>query len=420
MSDFSDEKLQDAIAAAIDHATTRYANDRSSVFASSSDHASAYFGGMNEALRAWGRTKECMVPNCKERSIAKSHAVSKQMSLATIAEERHVLEPQLDKRSGALGLVQVGVGDASTFPGFCSKHEQLFVGFENSKEMTSPEHYGLQVYRSACRELFRTRWKVEYDTQMVDTFVKRRDEGIQRMILEHLANAGHTNVSNLSLWSIEDPAVDHAREMIGHVQGVAKKFESELLPALEKGVFSGDFSDCRIVSVHIDVELPVALCGSGGFYVEPQNPHLVTALLSVIPQPKSTLIFMCAEAAQETYLQEYLKYWSTHSIKLLSMIESWMIFGTDQWYLRPSIWNTLPTSRQESILRLIWNPRRNIAEECPLSVFDALRKEILSRAERRADAGSPEFLAFFQPEYAKLNPGAQPEDTMDLGELLGF
>lgn len=421
MSQSSDPHFVKAVIAAIDQAFDRYAEDNKVIFKSSSERAAAHFGGMNDALREWGKSKRCMVPGCNAQSIAKSHAISKQMSLATVAENRHVLEPRFDQRSGVLGLASVGVADASTFPGFCSSHEQLFVEFENGKQMTSSKHYGLQLYRSACRELFRTRWILKRDTLMLKTYVERRDAGMRRMILEHLAKAGYTNVRELSGFKMSDPLVEHAQRMIGHVQDIVTRLETVLLPALENGVFGSDGSGVGAVAVSIDIELPVALCGSGQFHVDPKNPRPVMALLNVIPQPGSTLILMGAEAAQEPDLVAYLNQWSTHAIKLLGMIESWMIFGTDQWYLRPSVWSAVPSDRQRALCRLILNPRRHIGQECPLSVFDDLRTELLRLADlERADAGSPGHLEFFGPERDKLNPSPQPEDAMDLRELVGF
>ena len=74
----------------------------------------------------------------------------------------------------------------------------------------------------------------------------------------------------------------------------------------------------------------------------------------------------------------YISNWTENIFSLLSMIEPWMVNGTDQWYLKTEIWNSLPDSRKKEILEAMVECEQNIGEEYHLSIFDDLRTEFLS------------------------------------------
>ena len=50
-------------------------------------------------------------------------------------------------------MLSIGINEASTFPGYCLEHENLFSEFENIKDFKTGEHMGLQLYRTVCREI---------------------------------------------------------------------------------------------------------------------------------------------------------------------------------------------------------------------------------------------------------------------------
>lgn len=92
--------------------------------------------------------------------IVKAHTVSKSASLQHIARDGHVYQItpnflSLKNGSDPLKLKLVGTNLASTFTGFCKKHDnEIFAPIEKQQFRGAPEQCFLVAYRALCREVF--------------------------------------------------------------------------------------------------------------------------------------------------------------------------------------------------------------------------------------------------------------------------
>lgn len=104
------------------------------------------FGQVNAERLKYYATGPCQHPHaavttCSSPASIKSHTIQRRGGLGAIAENGHVCSTKkafanLEKRSGQVDMEKIGVGQASTFPGFCSYHDtELFRPVEqvNSK-----------------------------------------------------------------------------------------------------------------------------------------------------------------------------------------------------------------------------------------------------------------------------------------------
>jgi len=116
-----------------------------------------------EFRNAFGK-RECLVPNelhdrC-DGHIVKAHTVPKSGSLKHIARDGHVYAfmPSLEKiikNNGVIYPELVGVNNASTFTGFCARHDnELFLKLEDQEFIGSREQCFLLGYRAVAREFF--------------------------------------------------------------------------------------------------------------------------------------------------------------------------------------------------------------------------------------------------------------------------
>ena len=114
------------------------------------------------ALRREFSTKSCGAPdalkaNCSKQ-IAKADTVPKSGSLERIARNGHVYSfvpsfQDLTKNNGRLVPVLNGINYASTFTGFCSKHDDaIFAPIEKTHFSGTPEQCFLLGFRSLARE----------------------------------------------------------------------------------------------------------------------------------------------------------------------------------------------------------------------------------------------------------------------------
>ncbi len=97
--------------------------------------------------------------NCTLK-IIEAHTVSKSGSLRKIARNGKVyhFKPDINAlfdNGGKLSLREVGVGQASTFPGFCAYHDkELFSPIEDQVFECTPRNVALLGYRAVAKEIY--------------------------------------------------------------------------------------------------------------------------------------------------------------------------------------------------------------------------------------------------------------------------
>ena len=122
------------------------------------------FGKMNAELSKYFSTGPCQHPdaslvNCSTPSSIQSHTIQRRGGLAAIAEDGHVYSTkkafiEIDKRNGQIGMAKIGVGKASTFPGFCSRHDtELFRPVELAESKLDIYNGFLLSFRALTYEL---------------------------------------------------------------------------------------------------------------------------------------------------------------------------------------------------------------------------------------------------------------------------
>lgn len=127
-----------------------------------------------EAEKRARNRKLCLHPDAQdsecEGDIVKAHTVQR-AGLAKIAEDGHVHTFVQDVsllRSGggkrhAIVPRRVGIGSASTFTGFCEKHDNdTFRPIEDEDIECSNEHAFLLAYRALCHALYKKKAALEY------------------------------------------------------------------------------------------------------------------------------------------------------------------------------------------------------------------------------------------------------------------
>lgn len=121
---------------------------------------------MGEALNAIKKAdkKLCLYPSsetdeCKG-GIINAHTIQRNGGLSRIAVDGHVYQfgvhlPDLNSGDESLGPKLVGIKNATTFTGFCSKHDTyIFKPIETQPVGDNEEQAFLLGYRSICKELY--------------------------------------------------------------------------------------------------------------------------------------------------------------------------------------------------------------------------------------------------------------------------
>lgn len=149
---------------------------------------------LEACLKSEFSTKTCSVPkewqaDCSG-TIIKAHTVPRSESLKQIAREGHVYSfvmsmKNLEQNSGKLLPTLNGISKASTFTGFCSKHDNsIFVPLEDEKFRGTSEQCFLLSYRAFSRECFTKAAQARTLVTQLRSMDRGKSPATQRMIQE--------------------------------------------------------------------------------------------------------------------------------------------------------------------------------------------------------------------------------------------
>ncbi len=182
-------------------------------------------------------------PETCDGPVVSSHTIQRSGGLTRIARSGHVyaFKPDLGllkKHDGLLTPILVGVGNASTFPGFCGRHDkEMFRPIEDHPfDESNPEHVFLVCYRAICQELHAKRGVLQHLTSM-----RNLDKG-----------KPFSHQVQFQQWL--------ARYTAGTLAGL--RDAEHLKGAMDDIAQSHDFSTLNYVAVSLDGEPPFLCCGA--------------------------------------------------------------------------------------------------------------------------------------------------------------
>lgn len=315
--------------------------------------------------------RECIAPDCSEPSVRRSHTIQK-ASLELIAERRHVLAPAVNHKVNRVEMMPLGINRASAFPGFCTKHEQMFGQFEKTGRIEPERDLHLQIYRSVCREIVRLRIDTEAVTEGLKDYFEFRRRKLEQLVRERVPN----ETFSYNEVKASDPRESEVRDRLASVEPALVAFQSQFEPAALAGISDPEKGLCTY-AVMFDEPLPVCLSGQGNFQIQTkQGVHSVRALLLVLPQDNETIVSISVLQRDKDYLARYLCEFSG-LLGHLCMIESWMIHGTDHWFISPSVWTSIRPDKRQAILDDILDVSRNIGCYGRHTIFNELKRRVI-------------------------------------------
>ncbi len=94
----------------------------------------------------------------------------------------------------------------------------------------------------------------------------------------------------------------------------------------------------------------------------------------VIPQEEGSLLYVAV--IRRSGRDRRVSCETRSDLDLIDIIESWMVRQTDHWFIRPSVWNSIPADRQVRLC-LKCLPNTCVGESYDLSIPDDLRRTAL-------------------------------------------
>lgn len=391
---------------AFDAAASNLEKHTAVIFPSEEERKRLFFGSLARWGKAWSKPGRCMYDGCTRKSIARSHSISLGASIAQIAEDGHVLTPKYG--DDGVELVRIGKREASTFPGFCDEHEALFSEFENEGSITEDRHFQLQVFRTLCREIYSKRHGQQKLNDMLTVYRTLRDDYVRRAIVpQHLKSGDAANSFNVRF---ENDATEvQLVDLL--TSGEEDLVELEALYHLIVDDLRAGTSNVAIQVQAFNLQLPVCLSGLGVLnYREDGTDKRCLACLAVLPEAQGTKILIAVAPEHEDVAALHMS--ETASPVVLARVESWMLHGSDHWFIRPSSWALIPEARQRAIRNRIPVPG-SLVEVPPFSVLDEMRQQIIAEIDRALASG--ELSAEDEPRARQLHTVEQGKLDYDPG-----
>jgi hypothetical protein len=340
----------------------------------------------HDLSKAMRRPRSCIYPGCENQSIPRSHTIQKAGPLSFIAERSHVVAPVFTSNSEGYSIARVGLNDASTFPGFCQNHEAIFHAFEKTGEIKTERDIVLQIFRTICREIAVKQIQMAQIRKVRET----HDRLIEKKAMDKLkSRLGSDFVKKHGLRNLTFDRVSKAQvgmlEAERELGEVLNVLETEFLPA---SALELDGSEGSLYHVSVAVQQPLSVCLSGiaNFWIDDHGKHIsVRTILNVLPSPQKTLIVATTSAVHKRYLETYMHRMLDQMNGALIMVETWMVRGTDHWFMTPSEWENIPKSRQRKILGDMLDESHSIGESYQTSIFDSVRQQMLTLPEVKAE-----------------------------------
>jgi len=184
---------------------------------------------------------------------------------------------------------------------------------------------------------------------------------------------------NVAVTRVEtaDPPLELTTTRLQEARHELASFTNEFYPVAVRGLASPE--EGLIGSAFaVDVAIPLCLSGAGNFYVkDAEGVHRVRVLLTVVPGENRTMVSIAGMPADRRHLATYQAARFKNGLTLLSAIESWMIHGTDNWYLAPSVWDAITPQEQNAILHDILDESRSLSNVYDRNVFKVLRQQLI-------------------------------------------
>lgn len=315
---------------------------------------------------------KCVCPNCCNKSIKRSHTIPRGMSLDIIAENKKVVMPifveRYPVREYFIEAAEIGIGQASTFPGFCKKHELIFQTYEKRQEINKQDDVIKQLFRNVTYNCFILERRIELSKNIIERYKDIRNQAaynylkkseLKGMLKEVIISGEDKNIINLTF---------HQQKLIDYYTKL-EKYKMNLWK-----IIAGSDADITSISVILDVLFPVSICGCTEIVFDDSE---YVCSIDVVPSKKETLVTIGFYGEISSELYDIVKSRLNHPLTILNFIESTIVYGTDNWYLNPKVWTMLSDKRKERLISEMQNLGKSIFDEVPYSIFDDIRRYIV-------------------------------------------
>ena len=312
------------------------------------------------------RFKGCVFPdhsNCSNK-IIKAHSIQKNRILTNISYNGMVTTPDPRRSFFSGNFEEIGIGEASTFFGFCNLHDvTIFSKIENIDYSSTLEQNFLHAYRATAREYV----------------IKKQALCIWQNSIER---AKREHPSYLSFVGSKYIAVQQDLRDIVHN---LNKFHSELYKStpdrnyylINTRVYEFPYESLLAVNS----AFPITHDFEGNVVNDLYNyeREMIFIYLTVFPQNNSTYILLsCLSKEYNTYKTIFSKLDRFSNPKLEQVFSQLILVHCENFFLSPQKWNNLSNKKKRLVIefyeKTLSPPEPNyLSKNPPLNLFEKMK-----------------------------------------------
>lgn len=350
------------------------------IFADQRDVKKLVHDVRQQAMKKTKNAATCFYPGCASKSVVGSHTIHKATSLNKAAENGHLMSPTGIAGKGCW-LGKIGYHKASVFPGFCKVHENFFQGFESPRDFQDERQICLQFYRTICREISVNTDVAAELARMSREYIKFRNRKLDESLLAERAKLGmdqDTIGIKKTTYRFNNNLVLYLKDYLRKTREYLRTLNS-LKDAAYHDILAGKDERFFYQGTMIDWEIPVCLAGRGALRLQFGSViRTIDLIINVLPYDGKTYILAGSFRRHQKYIESYLHSYSGSPFNLIKLVETWMLYGTDHWFLQPSVWNAIDGMTQQAIYEEIYNSDKNILAEPELMIFKQARLDLIN------------------------------------------
>ena len=283
-----------------------------------------------------------LAPTGCSKGLIKAHTIQRSGALNSIAEDEHVYWAKeavhrLHQNNGKLVPQRVGVREASTFRGFCNKHDtEIFAPIEKQDVKLSRETALLLMFRAVSLEIHQKRSAIKSFQNLV-----RPDAGMslsQQIDVQNIL-AAFAHGMELGLRDLERFKKDADRILI-----------------------SGDFSEMNLAFVEFDGVLPVMASGAfqpewdfqGERLQDLADANLQQAAMTLTSINGKTVAAICWVGKDSDKIEKFAEsFLAINDADKATAIGEACFLLTENTVINPSFWEGLSIQEKDGVSRLM-------------------------------------------------------------------
>lgn len=294
---------------------------------------------------------DCLHDDCNNNTQTYCHLMQKNGVLSHIAQDNHLLQPQisspykwLGKIADMLEIRKIGINQVFSGKLFCDIHDtELFKNFEvKAPDFHYYETQLLLCYRAMCYELWQNLYNINFHSDSIEKLSDLLKNTKSKNYLPKIVLQEHLNEINQRI----DREIDQIRTTninITKLNQLKKYFLAEILNTDNQGM--------KFICIETK-QLPISaslILSSEKYYNDHQqnNPYF----LQIIPQSNKSYIILgyFNELSDEWIINYFTKFSHVDENKLLTELTRLITTRNLTWCVSPNFYNNLSEQIKQKI-----------------------------------------------------------------------